>query len=114
MKIINNKRVQVFTSEELSNVLKMDNGYDYIYLGNSIVLDNGISINENKIKVTIDGTYEGFRYKLTGINSTDISDTIIVSENNKEVIIKNMDIESTNTYGVIYVPLYINYSYVVL
>lgn len=114
MKIINNKRVQVFTSEELSNVLKMDNGYDYIYLGNSIVLDNGISINENKIKITIDGTYEGFRYKLTGINSTDISDTIIVSENNKEVIIKNMDIESTNTYGVVYVPLDRNYSDVVV
>lgn len=114
MKIINKKVIQVFTSEELTNVLELDNEYEYIYLGSDITLENGIYINDNKVKVTINGTYEKNRYKLIGINSNEVLDSITVSENTKEVIIKNMDIEYTNTYGVIYVPPLEVYSSVVV
>lgn len=114
MKIINKKVVQVFTRVELTNVLEFDNGYDYIYLGSDITLENGIYINDNKIKVTINGTYDGNRYKLIGMNSNEVLDCITVGENTSEVMVKNIDIEYTNTYGVIYVPPLSQYSSVVV
>lgn len=104
MKIINNKIVQVYTSEELSSVLESENEYEYIYLGNDITLEKGITINNNKEKVTIDGTYTNIKFKLTGMNSNASTDTIIASPNNKEIKIKNMDIEYTNNYGAVYAP----------
>ncbi len=104
MKIINNKIVQVYTSEELSSVLESENEYEYIYLGNDITLEKGITINNNKEKVTIDGTYTNIKFKLTGVNSNASTDTIIASPNIKEIKIKNMDIEYTNNYGVVYAP----------
>lgn len=104
MKIINNKIVQVYTSEELSSVLESENEYEYIYLGNDITLEKGITINNNKEKVTIDGTYTNIKFKLTGMNSNASTNTIIASPNNKEIKIKNMDIEYTNNYGVVYAP----------
>lgn len=104
MKIINNKIVQVYTSEELSSVLESENEYEYIYLGNDITLEKGITINNNKEKVTIDGTYTNIKFKFTGMNSNASTDTIIASPNNKEIKIKNMDIEYTNNYGVVYAP----------
>ena len=104
MKIINNKIVQVYTSEELSSVLESENEYEYIYLGNDITLEKGITINNNKEKVTIDGTYTNIKFKLTGMNSNESTDTIIASPNIKEIKIKNMDIEYTNNYGVVYAP----------
>lgn len=104
MKIINNKIVQVYTSEELSSVLESENEYEYIYLGNDITLEKGITINNNKEKVTIDGTYTNIKFKFTGMNSNASTDTIIASPNIKEIKIKNMDIEYTNNYGVVYVP----------
>lgn len=104
MKIINNKIVQVYTSEELSSVLESENEYEYIYLGNDITLEKGITINNNKEKVTIDGTYTNIKFKLTGMNSNASTDTIIASPNIKEIKIKNMDIEYTNNYGVVYAP----------
>ena len=114
MKIINKKIVQVFTSVELTSALELDNGYDYIYLGSDITLENGIYINENKEKVTINGTYDGNRYKLIGMDSNEVLDSVTASENNREIIVKNMDIEYTNTYGVIYVPSLSQYSSVVV
>ena len=114
MKIINKKVVQVFTSAELTSALEFDNGYDYIYLGSDITLENGIYINENKTKITINGTYDGNRYKLIGINSNEVLDSVTANENNIEIIVKNMDIEYTNTYGVIYVPSLSQYSSVVV
>lgn len=104
MKIINNKIVQVYTSEELSSVLESENEYEYIYLGNDITLEKGITINNNKEKVTIDGTSTNIKFKLTGVNSNASTDTIIASPNIKEIKIKNMDIEYTNNYGVVYAP----------
>ena len=38
------------------------------------------------------------------MNSNASTDTIIASPNNKEIKIKNMDIEYTNNYGVVYAP----------
>lgn len=104
MKIINNKIVQVYTSEELSSVLESENEYEYIYLGNDITLEKGITINNNKEKVTIDGTSTNIKFKFTGMNSNASTDTIIASPNIKEIKIKNMDIEYTNNYGVVYAP----------
>lgn len=109
MKIINKKKVGISTSEELKDILENDNGYEYIYLMNNITLESGIKINEKKERIVIDGTYNSNRYTLTGMNSTSDSDTIIVSKTNKEVVVRNMNINYTNTYGVIYVPLDTNY-----
>ena len=109
MEIINKKKVGISTSEELKDILENDNGYEYIYLMNNITLESGIKINEKKERIVIDGTYNSNRYTLTGMNSTSDSDTIIVSKTNKEVVVRNMNINYTNTYGVIYVPLDTNY-----
>ena len=109
MEIINKKRVGVSTSEELKDVLENDNGYELIYLMADITLSNGIKINEKKEKVVIDGTYNNTRYTLTGMNSTEATDTIVVSRTNKEIIVRNININYSNTCGVIYVPLDSNY-----
>lgn len=109
MEIINKKRVGVSTSEELKEVLENDNEYEFIYLMDNITLSSGIKINEKKEKVVIDGTYNNNRYTLTGMNSTEMADTIVAVTTNKEVVIRNMNINYTNTYGVVYVPLDSNY-----
>lgn len=109
MEIINKKRVGVSTSEELKDVLENDNGYELIYLMADITLSNGIKINEKKEKVVIDGTYNNTRYTLTGMNSTEATDTIVVSKTNKKIIVRNININYSNTCGVIYVPLDSNY-----
>lgn len=57
----------------------------------------------------IDGAYNSNRYTLTGMNSTEMADTIVAVTTNKEVVIRNMNINYTNTYGVVYVPLDSNY-----
>ena len=114
LNVINKNTVQVSTSEELKQVLENDNEYNYIYLGNDITLESSININPLKEKITIDGTYMNIRYKLTGINSSTSSDTIVVNKNNKEIKVKNIDIEYTNIYGVIYVPSDTNYAGIVV
>lgn len=109
MEIINNKKIAVSTSEELKEILENDNNYEFIYLMDNITLTSGIKINENKQKIVIDGTYNNNRYTLTGMNSTEATDTIVAVSTNKEIIVRNMDINYTNTYGVVYVPLDTNY-----
>lgn len=109
MEIINKKRVGVSTSEELKEVLENDNEYEFKYLMDNITLSSGIKINEKKEKIVIDGTYNNNRYTLTGMNSTVMADTIVAVTTNKEFIIRNMNINYTNTYGVVYVPLDSNY-----
>ena len=99
MKIINNKKIVINTSDELKEILENDNSYEYIYLENDITLTSGI--NNNKEKVIIDGTYNNIRSKLTGIISTSLDDTIVMNSKNS-IEIRNMDIEYTNTYGVVY------------
>ena len=110
MNIINKRTVQVFNSNELSDVLEYDNGYNYIYLGSDITLENGININENKKKIIIDGTYNNVRHKLTGMNSEEVTDTFLVNLNNEEIKVKNMDIEYTNPYGVMCIPMSTSYN----
>ena len=57
MNKINNNTVTVSTSDELKEALEQNNGYEYIYLENDITLNSGITINSNKSKETINGTY---------------------------------------------------------
>lgn len=109
MEIINDRTVKVLTFAELKDILENDNNYDYIYLGNDITLNNGININENKSKLTIDGTIDN-KYTLIGITSSAVDDTILVGAYNSEITLKNMNIISPNCYGIIYVPLDKNYA----
>ena len=114
MKIINNTTIKVDTSDELKEVLENDNKYNYIYLGSNIILESGININESKEKITINGTYLGNKYKLTGMDSINIEDTINVNASNKQIQIKNMDIEYTNSFGIFYAKESVDYKDVVL
>ena len=110
MDIIDTKRVVVLNHQELKDILEADNDYEYIYFGADITLESGIKINEKKEKVIIDGTYNNIRYTLTGITSTEATDVIMVSSTNKEIVVRNININYPNTYGVIYVPLDTNYA----
>ena len=101
MNKINNKTIVVSTSSELKEVLENDNGYEYIYLDNDITLESGITVNSNKTKVIINGTYQNIMHTLTGINSIETSDTIICTS---QITIMNMKINYTNVNGVVYVP----------
>lgn len=114
MKIINNQTIQIFTCEELSDALENDNEYKYIYLGNDITLTKGINISTTKEKITIDGTYDNIRYKIIGLDSSIAEDTIKANENNKEIKIKNIDLEYYNPNGVIYVPAQKSYADVII
>lgn len=100
MDVINKTTVKVYNEEEFKNVLEDDNSYIYIYLEDNITLTEGIVVNNNKEKVVIDGN--GFI--LTGMISEDINDTIVASLGNKEIEFRNINIEYSNTYGVVYTP----------
>ena len=113
IQIIDNNTVVITTSDELKQVLSEDNNYNYIYLGNDITATSGFTINSNKSKVTIDGTYNNIKYTYT--NNLSLEETVIkVSTTNKRIILKNMNIVSSHGYGVIYVPSHPNYSNVVV
>lgn len=109
MEIIDSQSVKVFTSQDLKEALENDNGYLNIYLANDITLESGITLNSNKEKIIIDGTKDN-KYTLTGMNSVEVTDTIVATSSNKEIVIRNMNISYTNTYGVVYVPLDTNYA----
>lgn len=114
MRIINNQTIQVFTCEELIDALENNNEYKYIYLGSDITLTKGINISDSKEKITIDGTYANIRYKIIGIDSNTTEDTIKANKNNKEIKIRNIDIEYFNSNGVIYAPVQKSYADVVI
>lgn len=113
MNKINNNTVTVSTSDELKEALEQNNGYEYIYLENDITLNSGITINSKKSKVTINGTYQNIMYTLTGMNSSEATDTIISTALTKEVQMKNMKIINPNIYGTIYVPIDDSYDEIV-
>lgn len=113
MNKINNKTVTVSTSSELKEALEQNNGYEYIYLENDITLNSGITINSKKSKVTINGTYQNTMHTLTGMNSSEATDTIISTALTKEVQMKNMKIINPNIYGTIYVPIDDSYDEIV-
>ena len=113
MQIINDNTVVVNNSEELKQVLSEENDYNYVYLENDITVTSGFTINSNKGKVIIDGTYNNVKYTYTNNLSLE-EDVIKVSTTNKRVVLKNMNIISSHGYGVIYVPSHPNYSNVVV
>lgn len=113
MNIINNKTITVSSSSELKNALENNNGYEYIYLDSDIVLKSGITINSNKSKVVINGTYQNIMHTLTGLDSSNPDDTIVTTALTKEVQIRNMKIINSNIYGIICVPEQDSYSEIV-
>ncbi len=113
MNKINNKTVSVTNSSELKDVLENDNGYEYIYLENDITLESGITINPNKSKLTINGTYLNTLHTLTGMNSSEETDTIVSSAFTKQIQVKNIKIINTNIYGIICVPIDDSYSEII-
>ena len=110
MEILNKNTALVETSEELKTTLEENNEITYIYLKNDITLTSGIILNENKEKIVINGTYQGLKSTLTGMNSSEPTATIQANLNTKEVLLKNMNIVSTNINGVVYVPADKSYS----
>ena len=113
IQIIDNNTVVVTTSDELKQALSEDNNYNYIYLGSDITATSGFVINSNKPKLTIDGTYNNTKYTYT--NNLSSEETVIkVSTTNKRIILRNMNIVSSHSYGVVFVPSHPNYSSVVV
>lgn len=104
MTIIDSNTVVVMTSSELKTILEGDNTYTTIYFGANIVLTAGITINQNKTNIVIDGTYNGVRHTYTDMKSLATGDTIgITNAINANVVVRNMDITGYNYYGIIYV-----------
>lgn len=104
MTIIDSNTVVVMTSSELKTILEGDNTYTTIYFGANIVLTAGITINQNKTNIVIDGTYSGVRHIYTDMKSLATGDTIgITNAINANVVVRNMDITGYNYYGIIYV-----------
>lgn len=99
MEIINYRTVKVYTFLELKDVLEGSNGFEYIYIVNNIVIEGNVVIN--KKKVIIDGIYNNIRYKLSGMNSCEDSDTFVVDSGDKEIEFRNVDVVYTNTYGLV-------------
>lgn len=123
MTIINETTVVVFSSVELKSILENDNLYNYIFLGANINLSSGIAISNNKVEVTIDGSYKGVIYEYVDQKKSGTSDGIyITSSKTQRVTLKNINITGYNYYGIIYVPeqseykntvveyLYVNYT----
>lgn len=77
------------------------------------MITSGFTINRNKEKIIVDGTYNGNKSTYTN-NLSEAIDVINVNPTNKKVIFKNMNIVSSHSYGVIYVPSHPNYSNVVI
>ncbi len=77
------------------------------------MITSGFTINRNKEKIIVDGTYNGNKSTYTN-NLSESIDVINVNPTNKKVIFKNMNIVSSHSYGVIYVPSHPNYSNVVI
>lgn len=109
MQIINDNTVVVNNSEELKQVLSETNDYTYVFFGNDITLTNGFTINSNKTEIVIDGTYNDNKYTYTN-NLTESTDVINANKQNKKIVLKNMNIISSHTYGVVYVPSHPNYN----
>ena len=109
MQIINNNTVVVNNSEELKQVLSETNDYNYVFFGSDITLTSGFTINSNKTEIVIDGTYNDNKYTYTN-NLTESTDVINANKQNKKIVLKNMNIISSHTYGVVYVQSHPNYN----
>lgn len=109
MQIINDNTVVVNNGEELKQVLSETNDYTYVFFGSDITLTSGFTINSNKTEIVIDGTYNNNKYTYTN-NLTESTDVINANKQNKKIVLKNMNIISSHTYGVVYVPSHPNYN----
>lgn len=109
MQIINDNTVVVNNSEELKQVLSETNDYTYVFFGSDITLTSGFTINSNKTEIVIDGTYNDNKYTYTN-NLTESTDVINANKQNKKIVLKNMNIISSHTYGVVYIPSHPNYN----
>ena len=109
MQIINDNTVVVNNSEELKQVLSETNDYTYVFFGSDITLTSGFTINSNKTEIVIDGTYNDNKYTYTN-NLTESTDVINANKQNKKIVLKNMNIICSHTYGVVYVPSHPNYN----
>ena len=109
MQKINNNTVVVNNSEELKQVLSETNDYNYVFFGSDITLTSGFTINSNKTEIVIDGTYNNNKYTYTN-NLTESTDVINANKQNKKIVLKNMNIISSHTYGVVYVQSHPNYN----
>lgn len=110
MTIINENTVVVTSSSELKEVLEGNNNYTYIYFGNNIILESGITISKNKNNIIIDGTYNNITYEFTDQKKLGTGDTINISSPTiTNATVKNLKITGYNYYGVIYVPDSSNY-----
>lgn len=103
MQILNSNKVVVDTFLELKDVLENENTYNYIYLGNDIILEEAITLNANKEKVIIDGTYLDTRHTYT-VDLVGDSYVINATSSNKKVTIKNLDVSCCNIYGIVTFP----------
>ncbi len=105
MTIINENTVVVTSASELKEALEKDNTYTYIYFGNNITLESGITISKNKNNIVIDGTYNNITYEFNDQKKLGTGDTINISSPTiTNVTVKNLKITGYNYYGVIYVP----------
>lgn len=106
MKIIDLNTVVIFTSDELKEILEIDNGYKFIYFGSDITLEEDILINEKKEEIVIDGTYLNNKYTLN-IDSIETDEgftsyKIAANSKNKKIIVRNLNVISKSEYGIIY------------
>lgn len=113
MKVLDTKTIVISDSNELKEILEEENLYTYIYFDSDITLTEGIIINEYKNKITIDGTYLNIKHTITGMDSDNIVDTISVSGTDGKFIFKNINIVTSNVYGIISVPSNIIYTNII-
>lgn len=113
MQVLNSSSVVVFSSSELKSVLEEENAYNYIYFGSNITLEEGITINKNKEKVVIDGTYLNVKYNYI-VDNIDSSYVITASLGNKRIFVRNINLTSCNTYGIVCCPSSSEYSDVLI
>lgn len=103
LEIIGRNSVIVHTLADLRWALTNAPSYTTVYLGADIEVDHqGIVIPGNKIFVIIDGTApDGTRHTLT-ITGSDYSSSLRVTQYNmRQVTLRNIDIVSNNSYGVV-------------
>lgn len=100
MIVINDRRVVISNENEFRDVLEGDYSYSYIYLNGDIEITSDIYLNGDKDEFIIDGTYLNNRYTLTLGSDYGIS----ANYENKRVVVKNINIVSSNVNGVIYTP----------
>lgn len=104
MLILDDYTVVVYNHSDLSSAVGTGNTYNYIYLGQNITLQGGITIAASKTSLIIDGEYQGIRYTFTDINSSYSTDTLSIrSISSIRLTFTNITLIGRNYYGIPYV-----------